>query len=155
MKKFLLILLILVVAGYGAWKTDIIGPRGDSLNDTQELSPLSDFSWRFEAAPPTTPDIPETRIILNAMYENGRELSKSIATFPGSCNEVDPKRSEDQDMVSGSTKIQCYAAGLGYWFKITQADSFTVVRKMFEESAPNYDPPVYEYEAVVEFPLLY
>ncbi len=155
MKKFLLILAILAVAGYGAWKTGIMKPRPISEENTTETAPLVGFSWQYEPVSLPTSDMSYTRIILNATYENGQILSKEIDIFPGSCNEVDPKKSEDQDMMPDTQKIQCYAAGLGYWFKITQTDSYVVLRKMFEEASPDYNPPTYTYEAIAEFPLLY
>ncbi|MCF7831899.1 MAG: hypothetical protein K9M36_03380 [Candidatus Pacebacteria bacterium] len=109
------------------------------------------FVWKFEEADSLNLDgFPETDIIIEATYSGGKVETKLIDTTPGGCNTLPDSR----DDISGAETIQCYSAGLGYHFRITKGDnSYKVERKTFEEALPNYEPPVYEYEVVAEFPL--
>lgn len=113
---------------------------------------VSAFAWRFEQADSLNLDgIPETDIFLDATYQNGEVQTRLIDTVSSSCNELPDT---EPDSVEGTTNIQCYGAGLGYRFKITRSDeSYLIERKMFEEALPDYNPPVYEYETVMEFPI--
>jgi hypothetical protein len=152
MKKVFKIVGIVLVVGCIAW---IIAIKQTPHQPPAPTAPLDGFTWRFETAPTSDDGMPRTQIFLDATYTNNKTLSKEIGTVSGSCNEVDLSTT-DKDMVSGSSKIQCYAAGLGYWFKITKEnDSYVIVRKMFEEASPDYTPPAYQYERVTTLPLLY
>lgn len=132
------------------------------LTDTPALTPVPStnshensappvFAWKYEEDTSLNPDgNPQTVIFLEALYPDGTIQSKHIDTTPSSCNEV-----PDAEMgsVPNSTNIQCYGAGLGYRFKITHGETaYRVERIMFEESTPDYTPPVSEYEVVSEFP---
>ncbi len=118
-------------------------------------SELSAFTWRYQAGALNLDGIPGTKIFLDAVYDNGNVLSREIDEVDGSCNEILPSE-EDADIIDGSTKIQCYAAGLGQWFKITKGESsYLVLRKTFEEALPDYASPSYQYESIAEFPTVY
>jgi hypothetical protein len=156
MKKAFKIIACLLVVGCIAW---IAAPNTSQRSTTSDpeiaSAPLLRFAWRFETAPTSDDGMPRTQIFLDATYTNNKTLSKEIGIVSGSCNEVDPSAT-DTDMVQGSSKIQCYAAGLGYWFKIVQQDdAYVVFQKMFEEASLDYTPPSYSYERVTTLPLLY
>ncbi len=110
------------------------------------------FVWNFEDDDSLNLDgNPQTNIYIEAKYPNGVVLNKLVDTTAGSCN-ILPEVSED--IVPYSSIIQCYSAGLGYRYKIIkEQESYIVQRKTFEEALPNYNPPVYEYETVLEFSL--
>lgn len=110
------------------------------------------FAWRFTEDDSKNLDgMPQTKVFLDATYPGGRVESKLIDTTPGGCNEL-PEAAEDS--IAGSAAVQCYAAGLGYRYKITEGEaSYLVWRKTFEEALPDHTPPLYEYEVVAEFPL--
>lgn len=124
-------------------------PREENTENTKP--PV--FIWKYEKDNMLNLDgFPQTNIFLEATYPSGAVQTKLIDTTPGSCNDLpDP----DEGSVSGSTNIQCYSAGLGYRFKVTKGEeSYLVERKTFEESLPDYNPPLYEYEVFAEFPLV-
>lgn len=109
------------------------------------------FTWRYEDAGEDKFGLIQTRVFVDATYQDGKKVSKNIGEVGGSCNTIDASK-EDTDMLAGTTKVQCYAAGLGYWFKIVQGDeSYMVLRKMFEEAVPEEAPPQYPWETVAEF----
>lgn len=110
------------------------------------------FAWRFTEANTLNLDgNPNTNVYLSATYTNGETEEKLIDTTAGSCNEI-PDMAED--IAHNSTMIQCYAAGLGYYFKVTEAENgYRVERKTFEEATPDYEPPAYLYEVIAEFSL--
>lgn len=112
------------------------------------------FTWRYEEDDSLNLDgNPQTNIFLEVKYSDGIIQSKLIDTTPGSCNDLPDS---DEDTVPHSTNIQCYSAGLGYRFKITKGEtSYRVERKTFEEALPDYNPSLYEYEVIAEFPLSY
>ena len=116
---------------------------------------LSFFNWRFEQGALNPDGIFGTKIFLDATYENGRVLSKQVDEVGSSCNKV-LVLEEDKDALKGVAKIQCYGAGLGYWFKVVEkSDSYEIVRKTFEEALPTPTLPPSQYETVVTFPLTY
>lgn len=123
-----------------------------SQNENVENSKPPVFVWKFEEASTLNLDgLPETNVFLEATYSNKKNERKLIDTTPGGCNELPDS---DEDSVQNSNDMQCYSAGLGYRFKITRGDNaYQVKRKMFEEGLPNYEPPVYRYEIVAEFPI--
>jgi len=109
------------------------------------------FTWIFEKAAMDNPDgIPKTNVALEVKYADGSVVKKNIETVDGSCNALADK---DADSVASSTKIQCYAAGFGQWFKVTKGDgAYNVQRKNFEESTPEQTPTNYAYETLATFP---
>lgn len=110
------------------------------------------FVWKYEKANTLNLDgLPKTNVFLEATYSSGVVERKLIDTRDGGCNDLP---NSDADSVPTSTDAQCYAAGLGYHFKVTKGQkSYLVQRKTFEEGIPNYTPPVYVYEVIAEFPL--
>lgn len=140
----IVILAIATYVGIGGYKSTTI-----------KQAPLVSFTWRYQEGALNLDGIPGTKIFLDAMNANGKVLSKEIDEVDGSCNDILPSE-EDTDIVAGSSKIQCYAAGLGQWFKITKGEnSYLVLRKTFEEALPDYTSPSYQYESVAEFPTVY
>lgn len=110
------------------------------------------FVWKYEKANTLNLDgLPKTNVFLEATYSNGVVERKLIATTDGGCNDLPES---DKDSVPTSTDAQCYAAGLGYHFKVTKGSlSYLVQKKRFEEASPDYTPPVSVYEVVGEFSL--
>ena len=109
------------------------------------------FAWKFEYDVTKNLDgLPQTNVILVATYDT-EKVSKRVATVPGGCNDLQEK---EKDSVPNSTVAQCYAAGAGDRFKVVKGpDSYLVMKKVFEEGSPEYNPPVQPYEMVAEFPL--
>ncbi|MBP6884069.1 MAG: hypothetical protein KBC06_02450 [Candidatus Pacebacteria bacterium] len=147
MGRALVLSILLILAG-------IVWGYKSYFSNTEEVVPsaASTFTWNFEKSDSLNLDgIPNTNIFLEIKYLDGMMENKLVDTTPSSCNEL-PDSSTDS--VPNSTDIQCYGAGLGYHFKITQGtNSYLVQRKKFEEELPDQKPPVYEYEVVAEFPL--
>lgn len=143
--------IALLVAGFYALNSYIYKEKQGDVEVVSGVG-VNAFAWRFEQAESLNLDgIPETNIFLDTTYQSGEVQTRLIDTVPSSCNEVPDAES---DSVEGTTNIQCYGAGLGYRFKITRNDdSYLVKRKTFEEATPDYNPPVYEYETVMEFPI--
>ena len=145
------ILIVLIVVGgligvFYAFNDHIYEEKqGDGI-----VAPPS-FSWRFEPADTLNGDgNPNTNVFLDVKYGDGEVVSKLIQVSHGSCNELPDA---DADSVLGTTTVQCYGAGLGFYFKITKGEkSYFVMKKEFEEGSPDYDPPVQEYKVVAEFP---
>lgn len=110
------------------------------------------FTWMYEPDTTLNPDgFPRTVVSVVATYPSGASETKKIDTVDGSCNDLPDA---EVGSVSGTTTVQCYYAGFGYRFKITQGPvSYLVQRKEFEEASPDYNPPVAEYEVVAEFAL--
>lgn len=161
MKKLLIVLTpILIIVGTIAY----ISTKNESfktINDTgaktpaEETSPALSFAWRFENFIPDGTYLPHTRIFLDVVYENGTIITKQIDEDQGDCNTVSPLP-DDTDIVKGTDKIQCYAAGFGHWYKITKGeDSYDIKRKSIEESLPDHTPPDYEYENISQYPLMH
>lgn len=154
MKNTIISLIILALVIVGVVLVAILN-KNKNPEPEVPLAPLVSTQWRFEDFISKDLEIPSTRIFVDAEYQNGKSLSTSVGEAAGSCNVIDPS-ADDTDMISGSTKIQCYAAGLGHWFKITQGqDVYNIERKTFEEALPDYEPSVYVYETVATFPLQY
>ncbi len=158
----LIVLLVIaaIVAGfyvlnnyiYNEKQADDVVVDSDQVTvDTNVTIEAPVFVWKFEEADSLNLDgIPETDIILEATYSGGKVETKLIDTTPGGCNTLP----DSEDSVAGAQSIQCYSAGLGYRFRITKGEnSYNIERKTFEEALPDYEPPVYEYEVIAEFPL--
>lgn len=143
----LLVIITIVIVSYFTSSTDEV-LKEVHLEST--MPPV--FMWKYEKDDSFNLDgVPQTNIFLEATYPNGAVETKLIDTTESSCNDLPDS---EEDSVLNSTTIQCYGAGLGYSFKITKGEnSYFIERKMFEEALPDYDPPLYEYEVVSEFPL--
>lgn len=150
------ILIVLIVVGgligvFYAFNDYIYKEKqGDGIQIEKETeAPI--FTWRFEPADTLNGDgNPNTNVFLDAKYIDGEVVSKLIQVSHGSCNELPDA---DADNVPGTTIVQCYGAGFGFYFKITKGEkSYLVMKKEFEEGSPDYDPPVQEYKVVAEFP---
>ncbi len=128
--------------------------RPNTVKPIESTSPATSFTWRYKKGANDLDGFPKTQIVLDVAYQNGKLISKDIDEVQGSCNHVDPSN-EDTDKVTGSTKIQCYAAGFGEWYKIVIGDqAYKVMRKNFVEAEPDSTPLHYEYEVVAEIPLV-
>jgi hypothetical protein len=156
------LVIVLLVGGFLVYKLHIASPTPpqaeiaetdndqdsqDENNDTQEPP---EFTWSFEEANSINLDgLPETDLFLEASYTDGTTLRKHIDTTPGSCNEL-PEA--DEGSLPGTANVQCYSAGLGYRYKITEGvAAYQVERLTFEEALPDYESPEYQYEVVAEF----
>ena len=164
-KKFLdkkvgtiiLLSIVVIILGFFAFNNYIYNEKqGDPNNQINTETKLGTgvpiFMWRYERASTLNLDgNPNTDIFLDLAYENGVVANKLIDTVPGGCNELPDN---EVDSMENTKDMQCYSAGLGYRYKITQGvSSYQVQRKTFEEGLPDYTPPAYEYEVVAEFPL--
>lgn len=109
------------------------------------------FTWTYEEDSELNLDgLPNTNIFLEARYSDGSVVRKPIDTVPGGCNALpDPEK----DSLPNTPTIQCYSAGLGYRFMVTEGTGeYRIQRKKFEEASPDYEPPTYEYEVIARFP---
>lgn len=149
--KYILAILALVL---GITVAVFVAPRGPEASPIgQTPLPQPVFTWQYSESDLNADGLPRTRISLEATYADGESIVKEIDIVDGSCNAVDPQE-DDTDLLAGTTKIQCYAAGLGEWYKIVQGDgSYAVRRKIFEETSPDQEPPQHTYENIAEFPV--
>jgi hypothetical protein len=148
----ILILIISIISSHKIETQKITSPKNQDQTATDDVSsPAKSFAWRYGNAGEDAYGLSRTKIFLDISYENGQTVSKVIDEVQGSCNDIDPSE-DDKDMVVNTTKIQCYAAGFGEWYKIVKGDdSYEVRRKYFTEAEPDVLPPVYEYETVIRF----
>ena len=120
---------------------------------SEMTSPATSFAWRYEDGAEDLDGLPKTMVFLDVTYANGKVVSGKVDEVQGSCNAVDPSK-DDADITTGSTKIQCYAAGFGEWYKIVKVDtSYEIRRKYFEEASPEMMPTDFPYETVAAVPL--
>jgi len=113
------------------------------------------FSWKF-VYDEKGDGLPRTAITLDTTYESGKTVTTAIRTIEGSCNEIDKKPGVDADMVIGSAKVQCYAAGFGDRFKIVEGEnSYEVLHQEFAEATPEYQVPDQSYKTIVTVPFNY
>jgi hypothetical protein len=108
------------------------------------------FAWLFAEAKTSNLDgLPKTDIFLTITY-NHRSIERLVDTVPGGCSLLEGQIFEGDISTAGS--VQCYAAGFGQQYRITQNQYiFFVERRFFEEALPDVMPPVYEWEVVSEF----
>jgi hypothetical protein len=106
------------------------------------------FAWVHEADESLRADgQPQTNISVEVKYTDGTAARHFIHTVPMSCSVLEEQGS---DSVATST-LQCYAAGLGYRYKISKGNvSYLVYQKAFEEALPDQKPIDYEYHVVGE-----
>ena len=148
------LILIVVGASYFIYRDYLSSPTTEVENTQGEEATVNKeavaYDWRFAEADTLNLDgNPNTNIFLEITYNNGEIEEKLIDTTHGGCNEI-PDTGEDTAL--NSKMIQCYAAGLGHQYKITEgSESYMVERKTFEEAIPDSEPPAYEYEVVAEF----
>lgn len=117
-------------------------------NCIQAKEPI--FKWRYEEFEGEY--FFKSRIFLDVTYPNGAIDTKLIDTIDGGCADA-PEQNEA--VAPHSTKILCYYAGLGHYFKVIKGgNSYLVQRKIFEEATPDYTPPVQKYETVAKFNFL-
>lgn len=120
--------------------------------EQEAIAGIPDFAWRYEKSEQLDLDgQPQTALFLEATYPGGKVERKLVDTKPGSCNDLpDP----DVDSFPGTMTAQCYAAGLGYRYKVTRGvATYEVKRRSFEEALPGVTPPETSYEVIAEFPL--
>jgi len=123
-----------------------VRPLAQNTNNTEVMF----FEWKYEKATSLNLDgNPETNIFLEVGYSDGTMQGRLIDTVPMGCNDLP----DSKEIVAPNSYVaQCYGAGLGYWYKVTQGEnSYLVERKKFEEAIPDYEPPVYQYEIISEF----
>lgn len=142
---FLSVLVVLATVGI-IFKKNVTAPVDTTVPTQSQAVP--DFSWRFEEATTNNPDgNPQTSIYLNLTYSGSDSIdSRLVDTSDGGCTvSVD---------VADKSIIQCYYAGAGNYYKVTQGDKkFVILKKGFEEGSPDYNPPAQEYKPFVEIPL--
>ena len=143
-----LIVVVIVVALY-------LFNNSESMADveavqTEQVESPTTFTWRFDEADTNNLDgNPQTNVYLTITHSN-RTIERLVDTVAGSCSELEGESYEGD--ISTAGKVQCYAAGLGQQYRITQSKYiFFVERKLFEEALPDVTPPVYEWEVVEEF----
>ncbi len=110
---------------------------------------VTKFVWVYEAdSSMNAYGQPQTNISVDVSYDDGSLWRYPIHTVPMGCNDV-PELEPDNAL--NSTAMQCYAAGLGYTYKIAKGEaSYLVQRKAFEEALPDQTPVTYEYHVVSE-----
>ncbi len=140
---------VFAYALYAPVTRDMPAPASDATANESPAAPPT-FAWRFAEADSLNPDgNPETDVFLDVTYADGSSEARLIDTSHGSCGELE----DSEGGIAGSTSIQCYGAGLGYRYRITRGErAYVVERKTFEEGLPDYEPPAYAYEAIVEIP---
>ena len=108
------------------------------------------FAWLFaEAKTKNLDGLAKTDIFLTITY-NHRSIERLVDTVPGGCSLLEGQIFEGDISTAGS--VQCYSAGFGQQYRVTQSGNvFIVERKFFEEALPDITPSVYEWEAVSEF----
>lgn len=147
------VIIIVFTKGNSAKKESIETVAEVTETTVMGTSPLSTFAWRYEKGAEDLDGLPKTIIFLDTTYQNGKVVTIQVEEVQGSCNDVDPLK-EDTDMVEGTIKVLCYAAGFGEQYKIVKgAESYQIVRKYIEEGDPEVKPTVFQYEKIVEFPL--
>ena len=147
----ILLVIALGVFVYKTYFTALVNTEAPTQETIGTTEPPV-FVWKYEKATTLNLDgLPKTNVFLEATYSNGAVERKLIATTDGGCNDLPES---DADSVPTSNDAQCYAAGLGYHFKVTKGSaSYLVQKKRFEEASPDYTPPASVYEVVAEFPL--
>lgn len=145
MSKFLLaalVILLLIVGAAAAEDIEVVVPASSGMETGRPV-----FEWSYKTS--SDGEIPETTISLTSSYADGRGETKVIDTIEGECNTYE---NADADVYENSTMIICYYAGLGRYYKVVESEgSYSVLRKIFEEASPEYDPPQQAYEAVAIF----
>jgi hypothetical protein len=105
------------------------------------------FSWQYAMS--ERDGIPRTLIRLEARYEDGSTFTRDIDSVDGTCNEYPNAHA---DVYEKSTMIICYYAGLGHYYKVVEGDDrFQVMRQIFEEGSPDYQPAQEPFTVVAEF----
>ncbi len=115
----------------------VVAPEGEPV-----------FTWSY--SDPVEKDfIPYSTITLTAQYPNGAVIARQIDTIEGGCNE---HPDADKDVYKNSIMIICYYAGFGRYYKVTASESgYAAQRKEFEETSPEYNPPVQTFQTISEF----
>ncbi len=110
------------------------------------------FAWRFEEAETNNLDgNPQTNVFVVVTHSTGLSF-ELVDTVDGGCSELADEKYEGD--VSNTGKVQCYSAGLGQQYKITESEAgYSVERKLFEEALPNTESPDYEWEVIKEISL--
>ncbi|MDQ5883517.1 MAG: hypothetical protein QG654_431 [Patescibacteria group bacterium] len=151
--KALIVILVLIIGFFTIRFLD--QKRSAEIRENEntgivDSNPKS-LKWKFEDSDSLNLDgLPNTDVFVEVSYESGETRTLLVDTQSGGCNALDIS---DKDNALGSKNAQCYGAGLGFTYKITKGeDSYLVKRKQFEEALPGYNPPVTEYEVVLEIP---
>ena len=146
-----LIVVVIVVALYLFNNSESrAGAEAVQTEQTEQNQGPTTFTWRFDEADTNNLDgNPQTDVYLTITHSN-RTIERLVDTVDGSCSELEGESYEGDNSTAG--KVQCYAAGLGQQYRITQSKYiFFVERKLFEEALPDVTPPVYEWEVIEEF----
>jgi len=152
MKNSTLIIVVSVVLALGAvylFTNKESRVTTESIQTEQVEGPTT-FAWRFADSSTDNMDgLPQTDIFLSVTHSN-QTVEGLVDTVDGGCSQLEGESYEGD--ISAMGRIQCYAAGFGQQYRITQSsDVFFVERKFFEEAMPEIAPPVYEWEVVSEF----
>ena len=143
-KGFIVFIIVLIGIGYVVLHT-----KSSSPTPITNKTPTGDPSFTWEYDPFIEQEFPKTHITLTATYPDGHTIRKEIDSVDGSCNDYS---TPDKDVYGGSTMIICYAAGLGHYFKVVHnGTAYEVMRKIFEEGSPEYNPPERSFETIAQF----
>lgn len=124
----------------------------NTLPDTDPNNPV--FSWVYEIVPHE--DYPKTKVSLN--LDDGSEVPStySIETVVGSCNIVDTDSyavGDNVHLAENSSPILCYYAGFGRVFRVIELENqYAIQGKNLEEGSPDYTPPDFEFETIINIP---
>lgn len=124
-------------------------PAGENTPEVTPQEPQA-FDWRFETADTLNPDGgARTEVFLDITYDDDSTEERRIDTVDGGCS-VLPSEPGEGDFADAE-RVQCYYAGLGQRYRITEDDAaYRVERLMFEEALPDVPSPSYEWEVVGE-----
>lgn len=138
------IALVLCIGGVTVWGL-MGGERSqESIPQHSETGGVPTYVWEFREAASLNPDgNPQTEVLLLMTYPNGTTREHRIDTVDGSCTVFDTE----------AFAVQCYYAGLGERYIITEEDrSYVIMRSYFEEALPNTDPRAEAWETIATIP---
>lgn len=144
-----IVFAILLIIGCIIFATVSYLPQHIQQPDVPATTTPVSFTWTSEADDSLNLDgLPQTNVFLDVRYVDGAVKHQFIETTPGSCNDLGTR---DADSVASSTIYQCYAAGLGYTYKVVKGESsYLIMRKEFEEGSPEYTPVEQKYQIIAE-----
>lgn len=124
--------------------------NSDEILQPQVFETPTEFSWHFEEADSFNLDgFLQTDIFLEIGYTNDATEKQLVDTVDGGCSEL-AGETYDRD-ISNTGRVQCYYAGFGQQYRITQdEEAYFVERRFFEEFVPNVTPINYEWEIIAD-----
>lgn len=150
MNKKITVIIALAVLIVAIVAIVVVGGGDNSETQIPPSELEQTFTWHFEESETSNLDgFPQTDIYLTATYDD-EKIEKNIDTVDGGCSESGEDIYESD--IPGVGSIQCYYAGLGQEYRITENNNvYFVERKLFEEALPDTTPPSYEWEVIAEF----